>query len=99
MTEPATLMVTQELQHELDTCKEDMAALEVEVEEMRGKLKKLAKEEKTAKGHNAMTEELKKMEAETGLSVSFVKSMYEITWRDCLAISFTADLLLELPCI
>lgn len=37
---------------------------------MKDKLKKLAKLEKNEKGHNAMTEELKKMEEETGLSVS-----------------------------
>lgn len=38
--------------------------------EAKEKLKKLAKLEKNEKGHNAMTEELRKMEEETGLSVS-----------------------------
>lgn len=37
---------------------------------MNERLKKLKKLEKNEKGHNAMTEELRKMEEETGLSVS-----------------------------
>lgn len=51
-------------------CKEDFSALEEEAEDMRDKLKKMAKQEKHEKGHTAMTEELKKMEEETGINVS-----------------------------
>lgn len=50
--------------------KEDIDRLEEEAAKTKEKLKKLAKLEKNEKGHNAMTEELRKMEEETGLSVS-----------------------------
>lgn len=50
--------------------KEDLDAFQVEAEEMRERIKKLAKFEKQEKGQNAMNEELRKMEQETGLSVS-----------------------------
>lgn len=50
--------------------KEEISALKVEAEEMRDRIKKLAKFEKQEKAQSAMNEELKKMEQETGLSVS-----------------------------
>lgn len=59
----------QVLESELGKCKDDLSALEEEAEDMRDKLKKMAKQEKHEKGHTAMTEELKKMEEETGISV------------------------------
>lgn len=62
----------QALQSELDECKEKLRTCEEEAEEMRADLKKLARLQKNEKGHNAMTEELKKMEEETGLSVSVI---------------------------
>lgn len=52
--------------------KEEISALKVEAEEMRDRIKKLAKFEKQEKAQSAMNEELKKMEQETGLSVSGV---------------------------
>ncbi|CAM9327393.1 unnamed protein product, partial [Hapterophycus canaliculatus] len=59
----------EELRTELNFQKEAVGKLESEAEEMKERLKKLAKLEKNEKGLSAMTEELKKMEAETGLSV------------------------------
>lgn len=49
-----------------------MSTLQGEAEEMRERIKKLAKFEKQEKGQSAMNEELKKMEQETGISVSGV---------------------------
>lgn len=60
----------QALRSELEACKSDMATLEIEADQLRDQLKKVSKKEKNEKGMNAMTEELKKMEAETGMSVS-----------------------------
>lgn len=76
----------QGLRAQVSKQKEDVDRLEEEAVEMREKLKKLAKLEKNEKGHNAMTEELRKMEEETGLSVSLlpaplvlvVESLYNI---------------------
>lgn len=49
-----------------------MSKLEAEAEEMRERIKKLAKFEKQEKGQSALNEELKKMEQETGISVSYL---------------------------
>lgn len=62
--------ITKALGVELSKEKEKKDRLESDAVEMRERLKKLDKYEKNEKGHNAMTEELKKMEKETGLSVS-----------------------------
>lgn len=61
----------QGLRSELDKQKEEMSKLEAEAEEMRERIKKLAKFEKQEKGQSALNEELKKMEQETGISVSY----------------------------
>lgn len=58
------------LRAELGREKGNADRLEADAVEMRERLKKLDKYEKNEKGHNAMTEELKRMEKETGLSVS-----------------------------
>ncbi|CAM9609344.1 unnamed protein product [Ectocarpus fasciculatus] len=63
------------LRLELSTERETIERLESEAEESKEKLKRLAKLEKNEKGHNAMTEELKKMEEETGISVGFDSSL------------------------
>lgn len=72
----------QALQSELAKYKDDLSALEEEAADMREKLKKVAKQEKHEKGHNAMTEELKKMEEETGISVSTRSARSQHTIRD-----------------
>ncbi|CBJ28638.1 conserved unknown protein [Ectocarpus siliculosus] len=63
------------LRLELSTERENVERLESEAEESKEKLKRLAKLEKNEKGHNAMTEELKKMEEETGIRVGFDSSL------------------------
>ncbi|CAM9739817.1 unnamed protein product [Ectocarpus sp. 6 AP-2014] len=63
------------LRLELSTERENVERLESEAEDSKEKLKRLAKLEKNEKGHNAMTEELKKMEEETGISVGFDSSL------------------------
>ncbi|CAM9221169.1 unnamed protein product, partial [Sphacelaria rigidula] len=63
------------LQLELEKCKEDLAALGAEADEMRSKLKQVEKLEKTKKGHSAMTAELKKMKAEIVVDVEVESSM------------------------
>ncbi|CAB1105899.1 unnamed protein product [Ectocarpus sp. CCAP 1310/34] len=63
------------LRLELSTERENVERLESEAEESKEKLKRLAKLEKNKKGHNAMTEELKKMQEETGISVGFDSSL------------------------
>lgn len=77
----------QGLRTELGKQKEDIDRLEVEAVEMKERLKKLAKLEKNEKGHNAMTEELKRMEEETGLSVSAFGSQSQVfsKWRTAYA--------------
>ncbi|CAM9568681.1 unnamed protein product, partial [Ectocarpus sp. 13 AM-2016] len=63
------------LRLELSKEREIVERMELEAEESKEKLKRLAKLEKNEKGHNAMTEELKKMEEETGISVGFDSSL------------------------
>eukprot|EP00752_Nemacystus_decipiens_P008313 g7431.t1 len=63
------------LQAQLNKQREDIDRLEEEAMDTKERLKKLAKLEKNEKGHNAMTEELKKMEEETGLSVGLDSSL------------------------
>lgn len=63
-------MRRQALRSELEACKRNAATMEFEATEMRDQLKKLSKKEKNEKGMHAMTEELKKLEAETGMNVS-----------------------------
>ncbi|CAM9796586.1 unnamed protein product [Ectocarpus sp. 4 AP-2014] len=63
------------LRLELSKERENVERLESEAEESKEKLKRLAKLEKNEKGHNAMTEELKKMQEETGISVGFDSSL------------------------
>ncbi|CAM9866966.1 unnamed protein product, partial [Ectocarpus sp. 12 AP-2014] len=63
------------LRLELSKERENVERLELEAEASKEKLKRLAKLEKNEKGHNAMTEELKKMEEETGISVGFDSSL------------------------
>ncbi len=51
---------------------------------MKEKLKRLEKLEKSQKGHDAMTEELKRMEEETGLDVRerFVQHAHPTSFGD-----------------
>lgn len=68
--EPAFSTFHKALESELSNKNDELSKLQGEAEEMQEKLRKLDRQDKHEKGHNAMTEELRKMEVETGIKVS-----------------------------